>query len=163
MDIDKIFQSKEFRWALLILLCIIVLLFVLKLGIIIGSARADFSFKWGENYHRNFAGPRGGFMQEFPGRDKEFMDSYGVFGKIIKIEDKAIIINDKDEVEKIILVDEKTIINFQRDNIKFSDLKVDDMVVVIGEPDSNGRIKAKLIRILPPMSFNKDVRKFNNF
>jgi hypothetical protein len=37
-----------------------------------------------------------------------------------------------------------------RETVKISDLKVDDFVVVIGEPNDSGQIEAKFIRLLPP-------------
>jgi hypothetical protein len=53
-------------------------------------------------------------------------------------------------MEKIILIKEDTVIKRFRDNIKLSDLKVDDYVTVIGEPNEEGQIQAKLIRLSPP-------------
>jgi hypothetical protein len=47
------------------------------------------------------------------------------------------------------LVNNKTTIIYQRKNIKLSDLKVDDNIVVVGEPNSSGQIIAVLIRVMP--------------
>ena len=60
--------------------------------------------------------------------------------------------NDGDNTEKTILVSDKTTIIYQRKNIKLSDLKVDDNIVVVGEPNNSGQITAELIRVMsnPP-------------
>lgn len=159
MDIQKFFQSKLFKWIIIgILITIIVLLFF-SLGMFVGFKKANFSFMWGENYHRNFAGPRGGFLEDFMGRD--FIDSHGVFGQIIKIDESTIAIKDKDGVEKIILVNNDTTIKSPGGDIKIGDLRVNDIVVVIGDPNASGQIEAKLIRLMPPpkeTSFNPEDR-----
>lgn len=61
----------------------------------------------------------------------------------------ALIIKDRDGTEKIILVTDKTEIRKFRETVKLSDLKIDDYVVVIGEPNDAGQVEAKLIRIMP--------------
>ena len=56
---------------------------------------------------------------------------------------------EKDNTEKVILMNEKTEIRKIRDNVKQDELKLDDHVVVIGTPNSSGQIEARLIRFLP--------------
>jgi preprotein translocase subunit YajC len=132
----------------LIILVIIVLIF--GFGILVGEKKARFSYRWAENYHRNFAGPQGGFFSDwrsFPRGD--FISSHGVFGQIIKIEESAIIIKDGNNMERIVAVKDGTIIERLRETVKISDLRVDDFIVVIGEPNDSGQIEAKFIRFLP--------------
>jgi hypothetical protein len=80
----------------------------------------------------------------------------GVFGKILKInaptvagQDSTITITGQDNVEKIILVNDKTPIRYQRQGEKISDLQVGENIVVMGEPNSSGQIEAELIRVMP--------------
>lgn len=148
MDFNKLFQSKTFKRILFGVLAFVVLLLVFQAGMLVGFRKANFSYLWGENYHRNFAGPRGGFMDDMRGRD--FIESAGVFGQIIKIDGQNIIIRGKDNVEKIVLVKKDSIIRRFRDTLQLLDLEVDDSLVVIGEPNEAGQIKAKLIRVMPP-------------
>jgi hypothetical protein len=165
MDFNKFFQSKEFKLALLGIAGFIAILLVFSAGTFVGFMKARFSYQWGENYHKNFAGPRGGFFEDFVGRD--FIDAHGVFGQVIKIDPSAgsgqvpssldsssgqgtLVIKGRGDVEKIILVADSTVIKRFQDNIKLSDLKVDDYIVVIGDPNNAGQIEAKLIRIMPP-------------
>lgn len=148
MDINTFFQSKTFKAIIFGVGAFIVLLFIFLIGMSVGFKKATFSYRWGENYHRNFAGPQGGFFNDFMG--KEFMDAHGLIGKIIKIEDSNLVIQDKDKVEKIVLIGKDTTIERFRDSIKIGELKVDDMIVVIGEPNQSGQVEAKFIRVLPP-------------
>ena len=148
VDFNKFFQSKYFKILLIIIGALIVFFSGFKAGEFMGFRKANFSYRWAENYDRNFAGPRGGFMNQIIGR--EYVDSHGTVGQILKIDGDTLVIKGKNDVEKTVLISNKTAINRFRDNINVSDLRVDDLVVVIGSPNNNGQIDAKLIRIMPP-------------
>lgn len=126
-----------------------VLLLVFSAGVKVGTLKARYSYRWAENYHRNFAGPRGGFLGSFRQgfKDRDFINAYGTVGSIIKIDGNTIIVKGKDDVEKTVLVSEKTTITAHRESLKADDLKVDDQIVIIGTPNEQGQIEAKLIRV----------------
>jgi len=153
MDINKILQSKKFKITMGIIGGLIVLLLAFGIGAFVGLRRANFSFRWAENYHRNFGGPRNGFFGEINGRD--FIDAHGVFGQIIKIDGSTLIINGRDNTEKIVVIKDKTIINGFQNNLKPADLKVNDYIVVIGDPNNTGQIEARLIRLMPAIPMMK--------
>ncbi|MFA6257570.1 MAG: hypothetical protein WC671_00990 [Candidatus Paceibacterota bacterium] len=144
-DIKKVFESKVFIKILYGIAIAIVLLFVLSIGISIGFRKASFGRAWGENYTRNF-----GMMpnRQMFGRDN-FPNANGAIGKIIKIELPTLIVEDKNNTEKLILIKEDTKIQKMMSVINASDLTVDDYVVVIGSPNNQGQIEAKFIRIMP--------------
>ena len=148
MDFKSIFESKKFKTAICIIAALIVFLLIFQAGIIVGFKKASFSYQWGENYYRNFAGPRKGLAGDF--RGKEMMAPHGVFGIILKKENFSLVVKDIDNTEKLILINEDTIINRFRDNISQDDLKVNDKITVIGSPDNSGQIEARLIRVMPP-------------
>ncbi|MFA6534293.1 MAG: hypothetical protein WCT37_03930 [Patescibacteria group bacterium] len=148
-DFNKIFQSKAFKTVNVCLVGLIVFLLIFGTGMAVGFRKAAFSFKWGENYHNNFGGPPGGMMGEFRGRD--LIDAHGVAGTIIKIDGNSLVIAGQNNVETIVLLTDKTVINQLRENIQPADLRVDENIVVIGEPNDQGQIEAKLIRVLPPL------------
>ena len=125
----------------------IILLLVFKAGMIVGIKKAEFSFRWSDNYHKNFGGPRQGFFRGF--RDRDFIEANGTFGQIIKIDGSMLVIKGKNDVEKVILVNDKTTITRFRETIKLSDLKINDDIVIIGDPNTSGQIEAKLIRVMP--------------
>lgn len=149
MNLDKFFQSKTFKIAFIAVGALAVLFFVFRVGVFVGYRKAGFSYRWGENYHRNFAGPRGGFFGDFRRGfgDKDFINAHGTFGSIIKIDGSSIIIKGKDDVERAVLISDKTTVSSRRETVKTGDLKVDDQIVVIGSPNEQGQIEAKLIRL----------------
>lgn len=147
MDINKFFQNKFFKATIIGISVFIVMLLILRLGMLIGAGRANFAFQWSENYHRNFAGPQGGFLQDFAERD--FIEAHGVFGRIIKIDLPSLIIAGDKNAERAVILNDKTMIKFLRDSVQASGLKVDDNIVVVGAPNGAGQLEAELIRILP--------------
>lgn len=153
--ITKIFQSKLLKYVIFSVIALIVVLLAFKAGTMIGFRRADFACGWGDNYHRNFGGPRGGFFEDM--NDRNFMPGNGIFGQIIKVEGNTLIIKGQDNLEKSVLVEEKTSIMKFREQLKVSDLKVDDNVVVMGEPNELGQTVARLIRIMPASPTNMPV------
>lgn len=143
-------QSKKFMVLIAGLVGLAVLVGTFSLGVFVGYHKARFSYAWGENYHNNFGGPRGGLFQDFSG--KEFMDAHGTYGQIVKVDSSTLVVNGRDNVEKIVVVNDDTSIMILRNAVKISDLKVGDSIVVIGEPNEQGQIEAKFIRFLPAVS-----------
>lgn len=148
MNLPNFFQSKAFKGALFGIGAFIILLLVFQLGVYVGFRKARFSFSWGDNYHQAFGGPRGGFLRDFEGKD--FISGHGTAGTIAKIDGNNLIIKGQDGVEKIIAITENTSLVKGKTDIKLSDLKVDDRVVIIGSPKDDGSIEAKIIRIFDP-------------
>jgi len=148
MNTPEFLESKAFRITVIVIACLIVLSVVFRVGVSVGYRRAIFSYQWGENYHRNFGGPRGGFIQGFLG-DKSLLESHGVFGQIVSIDNQTLVIKGGDHTEKIVTTSTDTEIMRLREQIKISDLKTNNSIVVIGEPNSKGQIEAKIIRVLP--------------
>jgi len=141
-------KKDRLKWFILGFCGFIIILLILGLGIFIGATKARFSYRWAENYHKNFGGPRGGFMGGFPGfPDRDFIEGHGTFGEIIKINDSDLVIKGRDDVEKVILITKDTVIKKGKKTIKKEDLKVGNAITVIGNPDNQGRIEAELIRV----------------
>ncbi len=120
-------------------------------GVMVGYHKARFSYAWGENYNRMFAGPRDGFMQgmmrDIDGRD--FIDAHGVFGQIIKVEEHSLVLSGRDGLERIVTITPDTAIRLFRDSVPLANIHVNDTVVVVGTPDIDGHIQAQLIRLMP--------------
>ena len=145
-------ESKTLKIVAATLASVILAIIIFTAGVQVGFRKAKFSYKFGENYERNFMGPeRGrmvgpmGFMREFEGRG--FRNAHGIAGAIISVADNSIVIKDRDDKENTITATNKTIIKRGRDNIKITDLKNDDRIVVMGRPGDNGAIEADLIRV----------------
>ncbi len=121
------------------------LLFIFKAGEALDQHHARSSYRWCENFHRIFGGPRGGFFKDFNGRD--FLNSHGVFGAILKIDGSTLIVKGNNNTEQIVLVADTTTIRRGHDAITLSDLKPDARVIIIGSPNTQGQIEAKFIRV----------------
>lgn len=166
MEKNSFFLTKNFKIILFSLAALIILLFAFRCGISVGRRQADFSYRWGENYHKNFGGPRGGFMQGPMERD--FISGHGNVGEIIKIENNSIIIKDPAGIEKIINQTPETTLRLGRETINNTQLKIGDRIIIIGSPKDDGTIDAKFIRAFneedlperlpPPPGFGPSLR-----
>lgn len=148
--VKKFFQNRDvLKWVIVGLAGFIVLILVFGAGVKVGTLKARYSYRWAENYHRNFAGPRGGFFGDFRGDfgDNEYINAHGTFGSIITIDSNRLIIKGDNDVEKTVTVASTTKISSGHETIKIGDLKVGDKVTIIGSPNEQGQIDAKLIRI----------------
>ncbi|MFZ2975359.1 MAG: hypothetical protein WA055_01870 [Candidatus Moraniibacteriota bacterium] len=159
---ENLKKSNALKITLIVIGEILILFLVFSSGVAVGLRKAHFSYKFGENYERNFMGPHianenrpdflpqppRGFMNNFEGKD--FRNAHGIAGKIISISENSIIVVDRDNKENTILITDKTFIKSRRDDLKVSDLKTGDEIVVMGNPDINGVINASLIRIFNP-------------
>jgi len=146
--IKKFFQNRDvLKWIIIGLAGFVVLVLVFGAGVKVGTHKARYSYRWAENYHKNFAGPPGGFLGDwrgFPAGD--FISGHGSFGEIIEMKDNGFVIKGRENVEKVIVVNQETTITKGRETIK-DGLKVGDRVVIIGSPNEEGQIEAKLIRV----------------
>lgn len=139
-------ESKAVRAVIITIGVIIFVLTILFVGINIGEYRARFAGEFGNNFERNFWGPRG-MMGGYFGR--MLPGGHGAAGQILSVNLPQIIINGPDNLEKTVLVGTSTIVRLFQANIQSSDLKAGDFVIVIGNPDSNGQIEASFIRVMP--------------
>lgn len=140
-------SSKNFSKIALIIFVILILFLTFSAGVFVGWEKARFSYRWGDNYYHNFVGRPEMFS------DDRYLNARGVFGEIIKIDNStsssSIIINGQDNVERTILVTANTVIRRFDQDLKLADLKVGDKLVIIGSPNDQGQIEARLIRIAP--------------
>ena len=150
--IKKVFESKKYKTIIYTLGFLFIIFLVFQAGMIAGFRKASFGRNWGDNYTKNFGSPHRGFkmMGEEFGDFGNLPNAHGAIGKIIKVELPSIVVFDnKDQTEKIIIIDDKTEIRKMRDIVSVNELKIDDNIVVIGTPNSSGQIEARLIRFIP--------------
>ena len=77
------------------------------------------------------------------------LDGYGTIGIIDSLGPNTLVVKDRTGALKTVLVDSEAGIRRGRAPIEFSDLKVGEQVVILGEPqEEEGVIKAKIIRVL---------------
>ena len=159
-------RSKKFKIAALAVGVFIIALVSFAGGVFVGFHKARFSYKFGENYERNFVGgpfqgPEGmmgrgprGMMGNFEGRG--FRNGHGIAGSIISISSNTIVIKDRDGQENTITVGDQTLIKRGRDTISVNDLKNDEQIVVMGRPGDNGTVNADLIRVFDNSNNNQN-------
>ena len=155
MSLKETLKSSHLNKILIILAMMVVLVFVFSTGVFVGQEKAKFSRAWGENYYGNIMGPNQRGLRGFMDFGRPGFNAHSGLGQIIRIEGNGLIIKGLDNVEKTIAVDDKTAIQKFRQSLKISDLKVDEFVVVIGRPNNQGQIEARLIRVMPAPRFNK--------
>ncbi len=153
MDLKGFLQSKNFTRLLWGLGIVVAVIAIFQAGALVGYRKAAFSYRWGDNYYRAFGERREGLV---PGpRPGEFPDAHGAAGRIVKIDLPTFVMEGDDRIERVVAVGGDTVIRRFRDTVAPGDLRPDDLVVVIGSPDDQSRIQAKLIRILPPPEFDR--------
>jgi hypothetical protein len=146
---SKKIDTDVLKWIIFGLAGFALIVLIFGAGMFVGGMKAKFSYKWAESYHKNFAGPKTGFlgnwqkMQSMPG---DFIEGHGVFGEIIEIQDTGFIVKGRGDIEKIVIISDETIINKGPEKIT-NEIKIGDRVTIIGTPNEQGQIEAKLIRI----------------
>ncbi len=145
---ENFLRSKTFKIIIAVLLAGAYTLFIFSAGIMVGFHKAEFTSEWYEGYRQNFMGsPIGGHHGSLlPGMNP--MSSHSVAGNIISIDASALIIKTADGVEKTVIVTDDTSVRANRDDVKLTDLKVGNHVVIIGSPNDKGQITAALIRVV---------------
>lgn len=152
LKIKNLLESDKAKHIVIGIGIAVVALFIFQAGVLVGFKKAEFSGRMGDNYYKTFGergNPRGmpptfGIM-----RGIDPSNPHGTVGKIAGIALPQIIVADRDGTEKTIIIDTKTDIRSLRDSIKSEMLKVGDFVTIIGEPNNQGQIEARLIRIMP--------------
>ena len=143
-------QKDVLKWIIVGLAGFAVVGLIFGTGMFVGGMKAKFSYRWAESYHKNFAGPKGGFIGDwqrpsFPAGD--FIEARGAFGEIIQVNDAGFVVKGRGDAEKVIITAEDTVIQKGKNAIKKEELKVGDQIVIIGSPNEEGQIEAKLIRV----------------
>lgn len=161
-DIKSFAESKNFKKLIYAIGIVFIIFLIFQLGMIVGFRSASFSNDWGNNYERNF-GPIHKTPPLVKDNLRDLPNAHGAIGKIIKIEFPNIVVLDKDQTEKVVVIKDDTNILERKDKITENSLIVDQFIIVIGNPNDQGQIEAKLIRIIPsPEEINLNMSEFNN-
>lgn len=155
MDIKKFLSSKIFKYVLIGVGFFVIALLIFQAGKMVGYRKAAFSYGWGDNYFRAFEGrqPQPMFMKGVPMMGREdFPEAHGAAGKILSVNLPTFVIQGPDKIEKVVLIKDDTKIMRFKEEINPEDIKVDDSAVIIGSPNDESQVEAKLIRIMPAVS-----------
>lgn len=147
----------KLKWvniAVAILIEIALLLVVFTAGKTVGFREAGFVRGWGNNYHKFFEESPHGFVSAmgtgspFGGSGRSAaMRAFGNTGIVLGVHDGTVAIKGEDNMEKTIVVDERTTIVNRQQEIRVGGIKTGDQIIVFGPPTDNGQIHAKFIRV----------------
>lgn len=139
-------QSKFLHGLLIGIATLVVLLAVFILGTAVGARKASHFSRWCEQNERMFApsGPIGNMgTPSFPN------DMHGVFGNVLSASGTTMTVEGQDGVEHAVTVSGSTIVRRGQATATSTDIHSNDHVGVFGDPNDQGGIEAKLIRIFP--------------
>lgn len=145
-------ESKILRNMLYSIALFVILLITFKAGEWIGSRKAFFSCRRGER-DRGFSN----IHSELPVNidSQNMFMGHGAFGLVVKVATSTIVVQDGHGIQNSIVITKNTVIKRMNTVLQLTDLKANDHVVIIGSPDSEGRIEAKLIRVAPVSSLRE--------
>jgi len=139
-------SSQKFRNILWIVGAIVAVFLIFGFGAAVGYRKAVFSSSWGQNYYRNFyGGPHGGPMGELTAHDS--WNAHGAAGFVIDVSSSTVSLRDDDNNERSVEIASDTVIRKMDAVISVGMINVGDKITVIGEPNENGQVRAKFIRV----------------
>jgi hypothetical protein len=96
----------------------------------------------------------GGMMRDFEGSD--FRNGHGLSGTVISVDGNNLVIKDRNNKENTVTVNDQTLIKSGQNDLQVGDLKVNDQVVIMGNPGDNGVVNANLIRVFASNQVNQN-------
>ncbi|MFA6601542.1 MAG: hypothetical protein WCT02_01600 [Candidatus Paceibacterota bacterium] len=148
--IKNFFTTQPANKIISILAVLLIVLLILQAGMVIGFRKAAFACNWDRSLSLSPRDPRS-FMAPFMMGNRDNFNPHGVVGEIISTNFPTIMVKEPDAAEKIVMIGNGTTIRYMHATASTSDLETGSRVIIIGNPDDNGRIKASLIRLLPPL------------
>ena len=146
-------ESKKIRAVLWALGGLIILFVVFGLGIAVGYDRAGFAANFNENYYHIFYGAPPGGVVGFMAPPMP-VAIHGVVGTIIDIGSSTISVKDQKDNEQSVEISSRTVIRSGDSDITIENVAIGDQIAVIGEPNGEGQIDARFVRVLPSPSGN---------
>lgn len=146
--IKKIATSITAKRVIYGVFTIVLILLSFRAGIWVGYQKFEFSRHSDDAYYHGFDERRPGFFSH----RGEPPNTHGTIGTVLKIDLPTLLVEDRSNVEKAVVINDRTIIRRFREKIGVHDIQVGNNIAVIGTPNSSGTITAQLIRILPTYS-----------
>lgn len=146
-------SSRKIRTTLWILGGLILLFVAFGLGVALGYRRAGFAAGFDADYYRNFIGAGAtsvapaGFMMPPPPTV-----THGVVGTVIDLGTSTVSVENGEGNERSVEVPSGTVIREGDQTIVIGNMAVGDQITVIGEPNDQGQIVARFIRIFSASS-----------
>lgn len=130
----RISESTKPNMILLGIGTLLIAIIIFQLGVIVGMRKDSFDHDWHDHNP---------ITEHYP-------VSHGTAGTIISVNLPTIIVADKDNTERTVVIRDTTIIRSIDGNLKPTDLSPHNFIVAIGTPDPSGELLANFIRVMPP-------------
>ncbi len=141
--IARVVQSKLFHGIIYGMLIIIFAGLIFQTGVMVGIKIATFGKDFDDHYTENF-GP----MHMFDA-GSHAQNPNGAIGKIISVNLPTFSVEEPNNIEKSVVITDDTITRLMHAPADTKTLIPGTFVVVIGDPNAQGQIVAKFIRIIP--------------
>jgi hypothetical protein len=150
MDINKFLQSEKYSKLLKAFGILLAILVIFGAGVFVGYRKADFSYRWSNNYYQDFGGMHSPFApMGMSDGDDNAPTPHGAFGTVIGVNLPTFAVKGQNEAEKVIIIGPQTIIRSMHNLGTTTDIHTGQSVIIIGEPDAQGQVIASFIRIVP--------------
>ena len=144
-NFKDLMASKSVRRSIGIVGALILALLIFHAGVVVGSHRSQFG-RYGMD--RGFRPPFAPNGFEMPSAFIE--TNHGAVGTVTVVTLPTITVRTREGVDRDVFISTSTVIR-SMDSQTAKILSEGDQVVVLGAPDSEGRINAQIIRVLPSL------------
>lgn len=151
MNIEHKLKEVNVKKVLIVTCSCIGVLVVFQVGVLVGYSKATYSDRLGDNYYKTFD-RQSGTPNRILLMGMEVPGGHGAVGKVVQLNFPTFIVAGPDNVEKVVRIDSTTLVRHFKDKAASTSLRVDDTVIVVGSPNDDGEVVAKLIRIMPARS-----------
>lgn len=154
-------NNRKIGVTLVVIGIVIYSLLVFRAGVSVGFHKAGFAGAFGRNLEANLIGP-GPRMMGLAGLgdgrsamyirrtfDERLPGGHGAVGEVVDTDLPRIVIESPDNLERTILIGSTTKVRKLQQQARPEDIRVNDFIIVLGNPDDAGQIAAKLVRIMP--------------
>lgn len=148
VDAQKVVESDTFTKILIGVGLAFAALVIFEAGIFVGVRKASMAFHIGENYYYRAVGPGPGPFGDDP-FGEELTNANGAAGKVLSVSLPTFLVEGRNG-ERTVIVSATTTIKRLDSATSSSAITPNNFVIVIGEPDASGAIRAAFVRVLPP-------------
>lgn len=139
--------------VLMIIGGVVAALLFFGMGMLVGYRRGVFAARFGQDYYHNFVGSHArGPLGVMVLGGQPLMNGHGMTGIVIAAQSSTIVAQNADGNEESIVVASGTIIRKFDQTVPVATIVPGERIIVIGEPNADGQIDARFIRIFPRAS-----------
>ena len=145
---NTILNSKKTRAILWIVGGIATVLVVFGAGMVVGYRQGIFASRFGRDYLANFRGGVSMMADVMPGGPPP-LNQYGIAGTVLGVDPSSSVISVEGPSgdEGWVVVNGRTMIREENRTVPLTDVIPGNTIVVIGDPNGQGQVLARFIRV----------------